>query len=64
MNTDILNEAVRAKFASDEQLVRELLGRWVSEIPPAIVFDKRGNIVGLCAADVMLDTKPFVLKVQ
>ena len=47
------HEALAAKLASDEQIVRDLLGRWVSELEPALVYH-RGEIVGLCAADAPL----------
>lgn len=40
----------RAKAARDEEIVRELLGHWVSELDPAIAY-QNGEVIGLCLAD-------------
>lgn len=46
----------------EEDTLRWLLGYWVSEMEPRLVY--QGNVlVGLCAAAVPVGIKPFVLKV-
>jgi hypothetical protein len=42
-----LRNARRERIKADEALVKSLLGRWVSELPPALVYERAGNIIGL-----------------
>lgn len=49
------------KCRKDEAAVRELLGRWVSELEPAVCYH-RGEIIGLTLADAPLGSKPFILR--
>lgn len=58
-----LGLATTAKAKRDEAKVRELLGRWVSGLDPAIVYF-RGEVVGLCDADAGAGSSPFILKVE
>lgn len=50
-----------AKFTADsEAKIRWLLQHWVSEIEPAVAYDKHGNIIGLTIADAPVGSKPVV----
>lgn len=61
MLEDYVRRAQRAKAAHDEGTIRHLLERWVSEMEPAIVMHN-SEIIGLCIADAMIGTKPFILE--
>jgi hypothetical protein len=54
--------ADRAK--AEEALIRRLLGCWVSEMPPAVAYDRRGNILGITIADCPLGSSPFILTIE
>jgi hypothetical protein len=54
--------AVIGRCHRDEALVKDLLGRWVSELEPAVAYDKRGNVIGLTLADAQVGSKPFILR--
>lgn len=41
------HHAIEAALRRDESKLRELLGRWVSEIEPVVCRDQDGQIVGL-----------------
>ncbi len=58
-----LKAAVRRKLARDEQIIRELLGRWVSELEPCVAYDPDFEIIGLCPANAPLGSSPFILRV-
>ena len=47
-----LKQTFQAKAGDDEHIVRKLLGKWVSKLEPAIVYDRQGNIIGLTRADM------------
>jgi hypothetical protein len=49
-------------YRTEEAALRRLLERWVSEVEPAIVRNRRGNIIGLCDAAAPLGSSPFVFK--
>lgn len=53
-------QAKHARARREEDVIRELLGRWVSEIEPAIAYHD-GEIIGICAADTPIGIKPFIL---
>ena len=47
-----------------EDIVRWLLGRWVSGLEPAIAVDSRsGQIIGLCDADAISGSNPYILRI-
>jgi hypothetical protein len=55
-------ERARRRFlARNEAAVRELLGRWVSELEPATVLNRHGYVIGLTMADAMPGSMPFIL---
>lgn len=56
-----LGAAMRQKAAQDEQIIRDLLGRWVSELTPAVAY-RNGEIIGLCDADAPAGSAPFILE--
>jgi hypothetical protein len=58
-----LLDARDAKTARDKCVVREMLGRWVSELEPALATNQRGDIIGLTMADAPVGSKPFVLRI-
>ncbi len=53
-----------ARMERDEQTIRLLLERWVSELEPAIARGPDGEIIGLCDSKALLGTKPFILRVE
>lgn len=46
----IVADVMRRKVAAEESVVREMLGRWVSGLEPAIAM-RDGEIIGLTAAE-------------
>ena len=66
MSDDLLTEGVNflmeAKIRADEEVIRELLGRWVSELEPSIARDRTGRILGLVPADTPIGSKPVIFK--
>ena len=48
----------------EEQTIRRLLERWVSELEPAVVRGPDGEIIGLCDSKAMLGTSPFILRIE
>ena len=58
-----VQEAIRLRAARDEVVIRGLLGRWVSELDPAVAWQD-GRIIGLTVADSDLGTSPFILRVR
>ncbi len=59
---DHYRKLLAARMARDEQLIRSLLERWVSELEPAIAY-RNGEIIGLTPANAPLGSKPFILRV-
>lgn len=53
---------LEARMAADAIVVRKLLERWVSELEPAIVFDRQFNVLGLAPAESEVGFKPFILR--
>ncbi len=51
-----------AQAAVNEVLVRHLLSRWVSELEPAVAYDRQGRIIGLTLADAPVGSAPFILR--
>lgn len=45
-----------------EDILRDLLGRWVSELEPELVIGPQQEIVGLTFAGQPLGLKPWILK--
>lgn len=45
----------------NEAIVRSMLCRWVSELEPAIAFDRHNNIIGLTPAGGAVGSSPFIL---
>jgi hypothetical protein len=60
----VIEHAIKANTARDEQIIRSLLGRWVSELVPAIAYDQFGAILGLVPANSPIGSKPFMLRVE
>lgn len=56
-----VQRAMREKMAADEIKIRNLLGKWVSELEPSIVYHNN-EIIGLCDAKTEIGMKPFILK--
>lgn len=57
-----LDQAVAQKTASNENIIRELLGRWVSELEPAVAY-RNGEIIGLTIADAPIGSCPPILEI-
>lgn len=53
----IIEQAVEAKMRRDECTLRTLLGLWVSELEPSVVY-RDGEIIGLTAAGMPLGSYP------
>ena len=51
-----------AQLRLEEGMIRNLLGRWVSGCTPSIARGPDGELLGLCDADAMLGTQPFILR--
>lgn len=47
---DTTRRYAQQKAAADEACVREMLGRWVSELEPAVAYGPFGDIIGLTLA--------------
>lgn len=47
----------------EDEITKELLGRWISEIDPCVAIDRHGNIIGLCAECEFGDVVPIPVKV-
>lgn len=62
---DIVAEFIRreicAKVRRDEETIRALLGQWVSELEPAVVYQD-GEIIGLCVAGAPPGCTPFIFR--
>jgi hypothetical protein len=58
-----LVRAMEAKTRRDEETVRRLLERWVSELEPAVAY-RDGEIIGLTIADAPLGSCPPILRVE
>jgi hypothetical protein len=56
-----VSSAIQLRAASDEIIIRSLLGRWVSELEPAVAWCD-GEIIGLCPAGAEIGTSPFILE--
>lgn len=61
---EFVRRGQRAQAAADEILVRELLGRWVSELEPAVAYDRQGRVIGLTVANAPIGSTPFVLRLS
>ena len=48
----------------EEQTIRRLLERWVSELEPAVARGPDGEIIGLTPANAELGTTPFILRIE
>lgn len=57
-----VRQAALAQAAVDEEIIRGLLGRWVSELEPAVARDENGKIIGLTSADAAIGSEPFILR--
>ncbi len=58
-----IRRAALARAAADERTIRNLLERWVSELPPAVAY-QNGEVIGLTLADAPVGSKPFILRVE
>lgn len=47
---ELADRSALQKAAADEKIIRMLLGLWVSEFEPSVVYDSRYNIIGLSVA--------------
>ena len=60
----VLRDAVDQDAREREDIVRWLLGRWVSGLEPAVAVDSRsGQIIGLCDADAVPGSSPYILRI-
>lgn len=63
---ELISEYVRrvqeAEAAENERTIKELLGRWVSELEPCVVM-QCGKIVGLCDNNAQIGDNPFILRI-
>lgn len=48
-------------FSAMNDDVRRMLGLWVSELEPALVYTKRGDLVGLTIADLPIGSETFIV---
>lgn len=58
----VVDRAVSNQSSANEVVIRGLLERWVSELEPAVAYDRCGNILGLCDKAAPLGSKPFILR--
>jgi hypothetical protein len=58
---EYVRRAMQEKCRREEAVIRELLSRWVSGDEPAVARGPDGEIIGLCQADAMIGSKPFIL---
>lgn len=59
---DHLTKAIAHLAARQEAELREMLGRWVSELEPCMVIDRRsGEILGLTFSGCIFDRPPIVV---
>jgi hypothetical protein len=56
--------ACRAQNVENERRIRELLSRWVSGLEPAVCYDQRYNVIGLCDAAARVGDEPFMLGIK
>lgn len=56
-----VREEMRRQLAADEEMLRELLGGWVSELEPAMVY-QNGKFIGLTAMEFPLGSYAPVYK--
>lgn len=49
---------------ADEEIIRSLLGQWVSELEPAVCRNREGRVIGLCVANTEVGDRPFILTVE
>jgi len=47
----LVRRSIKEQWSINETKIRSMLGRWVSETEPSIVFDWENNVIGLCRAD-------------
>ena len=58
---EVVRRRQEAKMISDEEAIKELLGRWVSELEPAVAY-QNFEVIGLTPAESDLGSKPFILR--
>lgn len=46
----VLADVLRFKLSQNPERIRKLLGGWVSELEPVVVYDSFSQVVGLTAA--------------
>lgn len=50
--------AAKMKMAANDVIIREMLGRWVSELEPSIAYDLDSEIIGLTIAMAPIGSCP------
>jgi hypothetical protein len=56
---------IAAVAACDDDEIRRMLGLWVSELTPALVYDERMNMLGLTAEEFTADVDaPVIIPVS
>lgn len=59
----LMRRAAMARARYEEYVIRELLGRWVSELEPAVAY-RDGEIVGLTIAAAPIGSAPFIMPID
>jgi hypothetical protein len=47
-----IEQAARSRMRQYDRALREMLGEWVSELEPALVWDQFGRLIGLTFAGI------------
>lgn len=59
------DRAVMERAAEQERLVKLMLGRWVSELEPVLVFNRGGGLLGLAQAGIPIGACcPIIVRVE
>jgi hypothetical protein len=56
-----IQEFIKLRVMEDEATIRDLLGRWVSGLEPAVAY-RDGEIIGLTLADAEIGSRPYILR--
>jgi hypothetical protein len=47
----IASAAILRRARRNDDAIREMLGRWISELEPSVAVDQCGSVIGLCVSD-------------
>lgn len=59
--SDMIQRSIAEHSSREEEVVRVLLARWVSELEPVLVYH-RSEIIGLTFAGVPIGSEPPILR--